>query len=131
MSNNKLNARDKRNMGVGMRLNGWLFILVVLAVGVFAAANWSTLFRVGRVNLFFLGEYVLPTRLVGLLSLLLAAAFTLLANLQDVQARARSAGYLKRIEELRISLGHQEASRFAALQNQIASATRQILEEIQ
>jgi hypothetical protein len=114
-----------------MRLNSWLLILITLAALVFAAANWNTLFKAGTVNLFFLGDYVLPTRLLGLLSLvLLAVVFTLLSGLQDTQARARSAEYLRRIEELRVSLDRQEASRFATLQNQLTSATRQILEEI-
>ncbi|MER3482761.1 MAG: hypothetical protein C4332_06030 [Meiothermus sp.] len=114
-----------------MRLTNWLLILVTLAAVVFAAANWNTLFRLGTVNLFFLGDYVLPTRLIGLLCLVgLAVVFTLLSGLQDIQARARTADYLKRIEELRISLDRQEASRFATLQNQLTTSTRQILDEL-
>lgn len=114
-----------------MRLNNWLLILVTLAAIVFAAANWSTLFRAGTVNLFFLGDYVLPTRLVGLLSLLgLAVVFTLLGSLQETQARARTADYLRRIDELRVSLDRQEASRFATLQNQLTASTRQIIDEL-
>jgi len=114
-----------------VRLTNWLLILVTLAAVVFAAANWNTLFRLGTVNLFFLGDYVLPTRLIGLLCLVgLAVVFTLLSGLQDIQARARTADYLKRIEELRISLDRQEASRFATLQNQLTTSTRQILDEL-
>ncbi|MBF6593104.1 MAG: hypothetical protein IVW51_01490 [Thermaceae bacterium] len=114
-----------------MRLSNGFLILVTLMVVVFAAANLNTLLKPGTVNLFFLGNYVLPTRLLGLLSLvLLGVVFTLLGSLQDIQARARSADDLRRIEELRLSLERQEASRLAILQNQLTASTRQILDQL-
>lgn len=114
-----------------MRLSNGFLILVTIVAVVFAAANLNTLLKPGTVNLFFLGNYVLPTRLLGLLSLvLLGVVFTLLGSLQDTQARARSADDLRRIEELRLSLERQEASRLAILQNQLTASTRQILDQL-
>lgn len=92
-----------------MRGQWVIFLILVVLVAIFAAANWSTLLRPGTANLFFLGDYAFPTRLVGLLALLaVGAIFALVTSWQANQAKAEAARYLRQLEELRLALERQE-----------------------
>lgn len=92
-----------------MRGQWVIFLILVVLVAVFAAANWPTLLRPGSANLFFLGTYVFPTRLVGLLAILaVGLILALVASWQATQAKAEAARHLRRLEELRVVLERQE-----------------------
>ncbi|PZA08871.1 MULTISPECIES: hypothetical protein [unclassified Meiothermus] len=92
-----------------MRGQWVIFWILVVLVATFAAANWATLLRPGTADLFFWGDYVFPTRLVGLLAILaVGAIFALVASWQVNQAKAEAARYLRHLEELRSALERQE-----------------------
>lgn len=92
-----------------MRGQWVIFLILVVLLAIFAAANWPTLLRPGTANLFFLGTYVFPTRLVGLLAILaVGLILALVASWQTNQAKAEVSRHLRRLEELRLALERQE-----------------------
>lgn len=107
-----------------MRPSLALFLVVLVVVAVLAIANLDRLFVPLRLSLA-IGLYEIPAILVGLLSILgVALVFTLAASLSDTRAKARSADYLKRIDDLRLSLDKEEASRFAGLNASLEAHVR-------
>lgn len=107
-----------------MRPSLALFMVVLVVVAVLAVANLERLFAPIRLSLA-VAEYDIAAILVGLISILgVALAFTLVASLSDTRAKARTADYLSRIDDLRLSLDKEEASRFAALSGSLEAHVR-------
>lgn len=103
-----------------MKAHRFVFILVAALTLLVALANLETLLRPGVLRLPLLGSYVMPTRLIGLGSILVVGVlFVLVGIAQQSRLEARDAEYLRRIDALRSSLDAQEASRFDALRAQI------------
>lgn len=96
-----------------------LIIIVVVSV-VFAVLNRSALLFPHTLSLGFVTYTGVP---LGLILLLTALAFALLfyvwAGVEGLRAQADSARLLRDMEALRVSLDHQEGSRFAQLQGYI------------
>jgi hypothetical protein len=115
-----------------MRLNWVLFWLVLIAVLIFSFANASTLFRTTAVLIPFLGMQSVPMRLYGLLSLVgLAAIYSLLWSLSSTRAKAKSADLFDTINNLQDSLNREEASRFQALEKQLETQFREVLNRLE
>ena len=107
-----------------MRPSLALFLVVLVVVAVLAVANLDRLFAPIVLSLAF-GLYEIPAILVGLLSILgVALVFALVAAFSDTRAKARTADYLSRIDDLRLSLDKEEASRFAALSGSLETHVR-------
>lgn len=96
-----------------------LIIIVVVSV-VFAVLNRSALLFPHTLSLGFVTYTGVP---LGLILLLTALAFALIfyvwAGVEGLRAQADSARLLRDMEALRVSLDHQEGSRFAQLQGYI------------
>ena len=115
-----------------MRFQGFLLGLVTIMVVLMALANLDSSGQVGAINLPFLGTYAMPTRLIGLLTIVLVAlAFWFAASMLSTSARAHRADDLKRIDDLRSSLDSQEASRFATLQSSLDAHVRAIMARLE
>jgi hypothetical protein len=111
--------------------NNVLFGLVVAVVLVFALANIDTLLQPTTVVLPFLGEYSMTAQLLGLLAISgLSWLFWLINNLQDTQNRAEAASYLKKIEDLRVSLDKNESERFKQLETRLNTRLDRLRDEL-
>jgi hypothetical protein len=93
-----------------------LFVTVTVIVFVLAISNFENLGQQSSLALPFLGSYVMPTRFLGLLSIIVVAlAFYLSAGFNATHATARRATDLERIDGLRTALDNREANRVEAL----------------
>jgi hypothetical protein len=80
----------------------------------------------------FMGTQVVPMRLFGLLSLVgLAAIYSLFWSLSSTRAKAKSADLFDKIENLRETLNREEASRFRALEQQLETQFREVLNRLE
>jgi hypothetical protein len=114
-----------------MRLYSLFFVAVLVVVIVFAFANSSTMLSPTTVNIPFVGVRSVQMRLFGSLALVgLAGIYSLFWYLTSTRQRAKSADYLTKLEEMRRTLDEKEATRFAALQAQLESATQDILSRV-
>ena len=103
-----------------MRTYSVLFILTTVIVVVLMVVNGGNLFRNSEVIVPFVGAMKGPIRLIGLLALIgVAGAYSLAWSLSSTRSQAKSAGYLRQIEDLRKSLDKEEASRFANLRAEL------------
>ena len=99
-----------------MRTYSLLFIVVTLIVVVLMVVNGGNLLRPSDIVIPFAGTYRAPVRLIGLLSLIgVAGAYSLAWSLSSTRSQAKSANYLRQIEDLRKSIDKEEAGRFASL----------------
>jgi hypothetical protein len=93
-----------------------LFVTVTVIVFVLAISNLENLGQQSSLALPFLGSYVLPTRFLGFLTIIVVAlAFYLSAGFNATHATARRASDLERIDGLRTALDNREANRVEAL----------------
>jgi hypothetical protein len=114
-----------------MRLYSLFFVVVLVVVIVFAFANSNTMLNPTTVNLPFVGVRSVQMRLFGCIALVaLAGIYSLFWSFSSTRQRAKSADYLTKLEEMRRTLDEKEASRFAALQVQLESATQDILARV-
>jgi hypothetical protein len=108
-----------------------MFVVVLLLCLLLAFANLGRLFYPFTLNLFWLGEYRVPALFAALLAVVgVAAVYALTAALAATGAKARSADYLRRIDDLQQTLGREEASRFAALQASLDGHAKAILSRL-
>jgi uncharacterized integral membrane protein len=115
-----------------VRLYSVLFAIIAVIVVVLMIANAPSLLRNSSFDLPFLGSFVMPLRLIGLLSVVVVAGlFSLAWSLSATRTQARSAGYLRQIEDLRKSLDKEEASRFASLQANLDNHVKTILTRLE
>lgn len=99
-----------------MKAQKALFVTVVVIVFVLAISNLENLGRQSVMVLPFLGAHLMPTRLLGLLAIIVVAlAFYLSAGFNATHASARRATDLERIDALRSSLENRETNRVDAL----------------
>jgi uncharacterized membrane protein YuzA (DUF378 family) len=114
-----------------MRLYSLFFAVVLVVVIVFAFANSNTMLSATTVNIPFVGVRSVQMRLFGCIALVgLAGIYSLFWYFSSTRQRAKSADYLTKLEEMRRTLDEKEASRFAALQAQLESATQDILSRV-
>jgi hypothetical protein len=93
-----------------------LFVTVTVIVFVLAISNFENLGQQSAFALPFLGSYVVPTRVLGFVTIILVAlAFYLSAGFNATHASARRTADLVRIDALRTALDNREASRVEAL----------------
>ena len=112
-----------------MKAQKALFVTITMIVLVLAISNLENLGQQSSLALPFLGSYVMPTRLLGFLSIIVVAlAFYLSAGFNATHATARRASDLERIDGLRTALANREANRVealhASLKNHSALLTR-------
>jgi hypothetical protein len=108
-----------------------LFGLIVAVLLIMALANLNTLLRTTTIYLPLLGEFTVTLRLLGMLGLAAVAwLFWLLNNLQTTQSQAESANYLKKIEDLRLSLDKNESERFRLLEERLNSRLDRLRDEL-
>jgi hypothetical protein len=97
-----------------------LFVTVTVIVLVLAISNLENLGQQSAFALPFLGSYVVPTRLLGFVTIILVAlAFYLSAGFNATHASARRTADLVRIDALRTALENREASRVEALHSSL------------
>lgn len=115
-----------------MRIYSVLFGGVVVIVVALMITNATTLLQNSSFALPFLGVFVGPFRLIGLLALIaVAGVFALTWSLSATRVQARSARDLRQIEDLRRSLDKEEATRFAALSARLDEHARNILSRLE
>ena len=99
-----------------MKAQKALFVTVTVIVFALAVSNLENLWQQSPMALPFLGSYVMPTRFLGFLAVILVAlAFYLSAGFNATHATARRASDLERIDALRTALENREANRVEAL----------------
>ena len=114
-----------------MRIYSVLFGVVVVIVVALMITNAPTLLQNSAFALPFLGSFVGPFRLIGLLALVgVAGLFTLVWSLSATRVQARSARDLRQIEDLRRSLDKEEATRFAVLSGRLDDHAKNILSRL-
>ncbi len=115
-----------------MRLYWVMFGLVLIAVVVFAFFNASTLTKTTLVTMPFMGNFIAPVRLYGLLSLVgLSLIYSLLWSFSSTRAKAKSADLFDKIENLRDTLNREEAVRFKALEQNLETQFREVLNRLE
>jgi hypothetical protein len=115
-----VNATGKT--GDNVKAQKVLFVTVTVVVFVLAISNLENLGQQSSLALPFLGSYVLPTRLLGFLTVIaVALAFYLSAGFNATHATARRASDLERIDALRTALDNREANRIEALHASLKS----------
>jgi hypothetical protein len=116
----RVNATGKT--GDNVKAQKALFVTVTVIVFVLAISNLENLGEQSSLALPFLGSYVLPTRLLGFLTIIMVAlAFYLSAGFNATHATARRASDLERIDALRTALDNREANRVEALHDSLNS----------
>jgi hypothetical protein len=93
-----------------------LFVTVTVIVFALAISDLENLGQQSALVLPFLGSYLMPTRLLGFLSIIVVAlAFYLSAGFNATHATARRASDLGRIDALRTALDNREVNQVEAL----------------
>lgn len=115
-----------------MRIYSVLFGIVVVIVVALMITNAPTLLQNAPFVVPFLGTFIGPTRLIGMLALVgVAGIFSLVWSLSATRTQARSARDLRQIEDLRRSLDKEEATRFASLSSRLDEHAKNILSRLE
>ena len=115
-----------------MRFQKFLLIATTLIVALIALFNLESLSRPASVFVPILGVYSVPTRLFGLLAIvLLGVAFYASAQYAIMRVEASRVHDLERIEDLRRALDVREAGRIAALEDALEAHSTAVLSKLE